>query len=252
MIVERTDAAIDELLATCHDRAPIDLYPVGRRLLIEIVARALFGERLVQHTAEIDTRFARSQRYLSSPLYRQIPHPFPFTLRAGVRHDRDALDALIDTAIADSCGQPSAIVADTTVEVVERDVTIEVDVEHTSRARPPACWTWWRGNLSHVGIEPTSCSFRGGGEHPRVAVYWPPCRGARRCLNGHMVESWLLVRTELHPGPPPRDAARRSAGADVWDEIDRVTELNTVDRSVTGRCPVAAPALPVAAREMGG
>ena len=102
MIVERTDAAIDELPAADHDRSPIDLYPVGRRLLIEIVVRALFGERLVEHTAEIDSRFARSQQYLSSPLYRQIPHPFPFTLRAGVRHDRDALDALIDTAIADS------------------------------------------------------------------------------------------------------------------------------------------------------
>ena len=109
MIVERTDAAIDELLTARDDHSPIDLYPVGRRLLIEIVVRALFGERLVQHTAEIDTRFARCQRYLSSPLYRQIPHPFPFTLRAGVRHDRNALDALIDTAIADSRGQPSPI-----------------------------------------------------------------------------------------------------------------------------------------------
>jgi cytochrome P450 len=62
----------------------------------------LFGERLVDRTAEIDERFARSQQYLSSPLYRQIPHPIPFTLRAGVRRDRKALDAMIDTGIADS------------------------------------------------------------------------------------------------------------------------------------------------------
>ena len=102
MIVERTDAAIDELLAACPAGSPIDLYPAGRRLLIEIVVRALFGQRLVEHTAEIDSRFANSQRYLSSPLYRQIPHPFPFTRRAAVRRDRDALDALIDTAIASS------------------------------------------------------------------------------------------------------------------------------------------------------
>lgn len=113
MIVERTDAAIDELLTARDDHSPIDLYPVGRRLLIELVVRALFGERLVQHTAEIDTRFARSQRYLSSPLYRQIPHPFPFTLRAGVRHDRNALDALIDTAIADSRSRPSPVAVET-------------------------------------------------------------------------------------------------------------------------------------------
>ena len=45
------------------------MYPVGRRLLIEIVVRALFGERLVDRTAEIDARFARSQKYLSGPLY---------------------------------------------------------------------------------------------------------------------------------------------------------------------------------------
>jgi cytochrome P450 len=102
MIVERTDAAVDGVLSDNVERAPTDMYPVGRRLLIEIVVRALFGERLVDRTAEIDTRFARSQQYLSSSLYRQIPHPLPFTLRAGVRRDRRALDAMIDAAIADS------------------------------------------------------------------------------------------------------------------------------------------------------
>jgi hypothetical protein len=55
-----------------------------------------FGERLVTRIAEIDTRFARAQAYLSSPLYRQIPHPIPFTLRSGVRQDRRALDHMID------------------------------------------------------------------------------------------------------------------------------------------------------------
>ena len=106
MIVERTDVAIDELLATHDDRAVTDLYPVARRLLIEIVVRALFGERLVDRTAEIDANFTRSQRYLSTPLYRQIPHPIPFTLRSGVREDRQALDDMIDVAIAQSRGEP--------------------------------------------------------------------------------------------------------------------------------------------------
>ena len=59
MIVERTDAAVDELLAADVEQSPTDLYPVGRRLLIEIVVRALFGHRLVDRTAEIDTRRAR-------------------------------------------------------------------------------------------------------------------------------------------------------------------------------------------------
>ncbi len=111
MIVERVDAAVGELLASdgrlsADDLVPVDLYPVGRRLLIDIVVRALFGQRLVDRTTEIDTRFARSQQYLSSPLYRQVPHPLPFTLRAGVRRDRARLDAMIDTAIADSRAQP--------------------------------------------------------------------------------------------------------------------------------------------------
>ncbi len=106
MIVERTDVAIDDLLASDARRSSTDLYPVGRRLLIEIVVRALFGERLVERTEEIDVRFARAQRYLSSPLYRQVPHPLPFTLRAGVRRDRAALDVLIDAAIADSRHDP--------------------------------------------------------------------------------------------------------------------------------------------------
>ena len=108
MIVERTDAAIDALLATNLEPSTTDMYPVGRRLLIEIVVRALVGERLVDRTSEIDARFARSQRYLSSPLYRQIPHPIPFTLRAGVRRDRRALDDMIDTGIADSRAHPAA------------------------------------------------------------------------------------------------------------------------------------------------
>lgn len=102
MIVERTDEAVDDLLVAGDPAEPVDMYAVGRRLLIEIVVRALFGERLVAHTAEIDHRFECSQEYLSSPLYRQIPHPLPFTRRAGVRRDRRVLDALIDTAIADS------------------------------------------------------------------------------------------------------------------------------------------------------
>jgi len=68
MIVERTDVAIDDLLASGARRSSTDLYPVGHRLLIEIVVRALLGERLVERTEEIDVRFARAQRYLSTPL----------------------------------------------------------------------------------------------------------------------------------------------------------------------------------------
>ena len=47
MIVERTDAAVDALVAELPpDGAVVDLYRVGRGLVLEIVVRALFGERL--------------------------------------------------------------------------------------------------------------------------------------------------------------------------------------------------------------
>ncbi len=106
MIVDRTDAAVDALLANSTPDTPVDLYPFGRRLLIDIVLRTLFGERLATRIDEIDQRFARSQLYLSRPLFRQIPHPIPWTARAAVRRDRRALDVLIDEAIDASRTQP--------------------------------------------------------------------------------------------------------------------------------------------------
>ena len=99
MIVEQTDAAIDRLLAA-PPGAPVDLYPWGKRLVIEIVVRALFGERLTGRTGEIEARFQRIQDYLSAPLWRQAPHPLPIGRRHGVRKDREALDAILDEELA--------------------------------------------------------------------------------------------------------------------------------------------------------
>ncbi|MFT6812855.1 MAG: cytochrome P450 [Ilumatobacter sp.] len=106
LIIDRTDDAIDQLLATSTPDVPVDLYPIGRRLLIDIVLRTLFGERLATRIDEIDQRFARSQLYLSRPLFRQIPHPIPWTERAAVRRDRAGLDAVIDGAIVASRAHP--------------------------------------------------------------------------------------------------------------------------------------------------
>lgn len=109
MIVDRTDAAVDQLVATATDRPddPIDLYPVGRRLALEIVTRALFGERLAARSTELVDVFRRSQDYLAAPAVRQIPHPFPMTARARVRADRRRLDELVDTEIAVRRSSPS-------------------------------------------------------------------------------------------------------------------------------------------------
>jgi cytochrome P450 len=100
-IVARTDAAIDALLATGPGgAAAVDLYPVGRSLVLDIVVRVLFGERLASRATEIGELFRRPQAYIEAPAARQMPHPFPIGRRPKVRSDRKALDAIIDTEIA--------------------------------------------------------------------------------------------------------------------------------------------------------
>lgn len=101
-IVAQTDEAIATLGADIDPGRSVrrDLYPIGRRLVLGIVVRALFGDRLGARCEEIGDLFRRPQDYLESPAVRQLPHPFPRTARARVRADRRALDALIDEEIA--------------------------------------------------------------------------------------------------------------------------------------------------------
>jgi hypothetical protein len=101
MIVDRTDAAIDDLLAArCQPARPVrlDLYPVGRRLVLDIVVRALFGAQLIDQLDEIDVLQRSGQRFLGSPVWRQWS-PAPWGVRAAARRDRDRLDAIIGAAI---------------------------------------------------------------------------------------------------------------------------------------------------------
>jgi len=100
MIVEQTDAAIDRLVERLEPGSTTDMYPVGRELVLQIVVRSLFGERMSQRCDEIGDLFQRPQDYLESSAFRQFPHPFPHTARARVRADRQALDAIIDAEIA--------------------------------------------------------------------------------------------------------------------------------------------------------
>ena len=107
-IVERTDAAIDRLAERLPaDGAEIDMYPVGRSLVLDIVVRSLFGARMADRATEIGGLFERPQAYLESPAVRQIPHPLPFTRRARVAADRRALDELIDGEIEARRRDPS-------------------------------------------------------------------------------------------------------------------------------------------------
>ena len=105
-IVERTDAAIDALSADLGDQ-PVDLYPFGRALVLDVVVRALFGDGMASRADEIGALFQRPQDYLEAPAIRQLPHPIPGTARARVRADRRALDAIIDAEIAARRAQPA-------------------------------------------------------------------------------------------------------------------------------------------------
>lgn len=107
-IVERTDVAVDDLASVLADRREvIDLYEVGRSLLLGIVVRALFGERLAARAEEIGGLFRRPQAYLEGPAITQLPHPLPWTARARVRRDRRALDTIIDAQISRLRADPS-------------------------------------------------------------------------------------------------------------------------------------------------
>lgn len=108
MIVERTDAAIDNLGQSVDPAGEVvDMYRVGRSLVLEIVVRAMFGDHLAGHAAEFGELFQRAQDYLEAPAYRQIPHRLPFTARARVRQDRRAFDAIVDDEIARLRAEPS-------------------------------------------------------------------------------------------------------------------------------------------------
>lgn len=153
MIVERSDAAIDRLEAELDgSERVVDLYAFGRSLVLEIVVRAMFGERLAARADEIGGLFERPQAYLESPALRQIPHPFPRTARAKVRADRRALDAIIDQEIARLRTHPSSdpldvlavLVADGSLSDAEiRDQVVTLIGAGYDTASASLSWMFW-------------------------------------------------------------------------------------------------------------
>ncbi|MCC5950809.1 MAG: cytochrome P450 [Acidimicrobiia bacterium] len=127
MIVERTDEAIDDLLARTGDEpTTLDLYPIERHLILQIVLQALFGERMLRRTDEFGHHFQSLQDYLELPALRQLPHPIPRTHRARAAADRRALDRLIDDEIAERRRHPSGDPLDV-LEVLVQDDTLTDD-----------------------------------------------------------------------------------------------------------------------------
>jgi cytochrome P450 len=108
MIVERADAAIDELVARSDlGDGPVDLAPVVRRLIIGVTVHAFFGSRLAERADEIADLYEGPQHFIEAPAVKQLPHPLPFTTRWRVRRDLRAINAIIDAEIADRRAHPS-------------------------------------------------------------------------------------------------------------------------------------------------
>ena len=154
MIVERTDAAIDGLLAGNEPGAKVDLEPLLNSLTLEIVAAALFGADFATRAGEIGELMRSSHDFVASP---SPPHPLPFGLQPRVRADRAAIDTIIDAEIADRRTHPTGdpfdvlekLVTDATLtdgEIRDQVVTlIGAGYDTTSAA---LAWTLWRAILS--------------------------------------------------------------------------------------------------------
>jgi cytochrome P450 len=101
LVVAETDRIVDETVAASGGKAvDVDLYVLVRVLVRRIVVRVLFGSELGSRADEIGALLEPAMSYASQPLLRQLPHPLPFTRRAGARAARRAVDGLIDEELA--------------------------------------------------------------------------------------------------------------------------------------------------------
>lgn len=187
MIVDRSDAAIDKVIAglgndnmnASSDR-PIDLYPVGRDLILGVTLHAFFGERLARRVDEFSQLFQRAQAFIEAPGPNQLPHPFPFTSRSRVRADRRRIDEIIDEEVADRRAHPTGNPLDV-LEVIATDGTLS-DSEIRDQV----------DTLIGAGYDTTASTF-----------------------------AWLLWRAALEPGVWPR---LRAEADDVLGPLDAPTQ----------------------------
>jgi cytochrome P450 len=210
MIVERTDAAIDALLAPLPpEGAVVDLYRVGRGLVLEIVVRSLFGEALAARVQEIGDLFQGPQDYLEGSAFSQLPHPLPRTRRARVRADIEAINAILDERMAQIRAEPSGDPLDV-LEALVVDGTL-TDAEIRDQVR----------TLMGAGFDTTSATLSW--------MFW--------CC-AHTPGVWDRLRAEA-------DEVYGPSGAPMVDEttLGRLDLANRVMRETTRLHPagVAAP-----------
>jgi cytochrome P450 len=108
MIVAEADRAIDDRLALALGGGePLDLYPVGKDLVLAITVKAFFGHGLEHRTREIAEIFDELQAYLELPAAKQMPHRIPRTRRSRARVARQRFDRLVDEEVARRRSQQS-------------------------------------------------------------------------------------------------------------------------------------------------
>lgn len=163
MIVERTDAAIDGLLADLdrhdagHAGGPVvDMYPIGRRLVLDIVVQALFGTRLPGRLDEIDAHLLGGQRFLASSLWRQHV-PLPSGVRATARRDRQALDAIVTNAIAQVRADPASDDGDVLEQLVRQGELTDEEICDQVKSLIGAGFDTTASTLAWIAWEATLC-----------------------------------------------------------------------------------------------
>ena len=133
MIVDRTDVAIDALARSSSPGQEVDLYPVGRALILGITLDAFFGPRLAARADEIGALLQRPQDFIEAPALEQLPRPWPFSRRAKVRDDRRALDQIVGEEITLRRTDPSAA-RDDLLGALIADDSLSIDEIHDQAA----------------------------------------------------------------------------------------------------------------------
>jgi cytochrome P450 len=216
MIVEQTDLAVDRLITRIEPAGDVvDLYPVGRRLVLEIVVRSLFGERLADRAEEIGDLFQRPQDYLESPAVRQLPHPVPFTRRARVRDDRRALDAIIDAEIARRRALPPPDRLDVLDALVGDTSLSDGEIRDQVATLIGAGYDTTSATLAWMLLRTASCdglfaSLREEADRVLGPIGTEPVADEHSLRRLELAERTMRETTRLHPAGviSPREAAR--------------------------------------------
>lgn len=194
MILDRIDATLDRVINDAADRAagqPVDLYPVGRDLILGVTLHTFFGEQLAERVDEFSQLFLRAQAFIEAPAFRQLPHPLPFTSRSKVRADRRRIDQIIDEEMADRRANPTGNPLDI-LEVLATDRTL---TDHEIRDQVDT--------LIGAGYDTTASTFA-----------WLLWRAALE------PDVWSKLRTEADQVFEPVDGAHHSADETTTNRLE--------------------------------